>query len=67
MCGLCEMKTEWTETVDLGFNIITGADTTNIIDAVSEFNNQGSLSIDSSPYGDGNSAEKNINSHFGVS
>jgi UDP-GlcNAc3NAcA epimerase len=57
-CVTMRDETEWTETVDLGFNIITGADTTNIIDAVSEFNNQGSLSIDSSPYGDGNSAEK---------
>jgi UDP-GlcNAc3NAcA epimerase len=59
-CVTMRDETEWVETVELGFNIITGADATSIIDAVAKFANTPPRPGSSSPYGNANSAEKII-------
>ena len=59
-CVTMRDETEWVETIELGFNVIAGADSTSIIDAVVKFENIPPEPINSSPYGDANSAEKII-------
>ena len=57
-CVTMRDETEWVETVKLGFNIISGADSNRIIDAVMKFSNNFPEPVSSSPYGDANAAEK---------
>lgn len=55
-CITLRDKTEWVETVNDGWNILTGENKSKIIDAVKNFNPKGKQSED---YGDGN-ASRNI-------
>lgn len=57
-CVTVRNETEWTELVDIGANIITGYDQSNIINAVNHF---ASRRVTTLPlYGEGNSARKII-------
>jgi len=57
-CITLRDETEWIETVELGWNILTGSDTHKIMDAVKTF----SPPSDHPPlYGDGQAAGKSMN------
>lgn len=57
-CVTMRDETEWVETVDLGFNCLTGASAENIVAAARNYFKGPDLTSDSKPYGDGNAAEK---------
>jgi UDP-N-acetylglucosamine 2-epimerase (non-hydrolysing) len=48
-------ETEWVETVDLGWNVLVGADLSSLRDAVQR---PRPADTDSAPYGDGHAAER---------
>lgn len=52
-CITIRDESEWVETVDLGWNIIVGADTEKIVDAIMNFN---PIHEVKNPYGEGDSA-----------
>ena len=56
-CVTMRDETEWIETVDLGWNIITGASKEKIIDAIAKFATP-PAPVSEKPYGDGNASEK---------
>jgi UDP-GlcNAc3NAcA epimerase len=58
-CLTLREETEWTETVDLGFNTLCGADSGMIISAYNRLNHE-ELSFNSNPYGEGDAADKII-------
>jgi UDP-GlcNAc3NAcA epimerase len=53
-CITIRDESEWVETVDLGYNIIVGADTAKIQDAIENFNPKHDVN---NPYGKGDSAK----------
>ena len=58
-CATMRDETEWVETVELGFNIITGADSKKILDAYAKFAaSPPLLTGKEKPYGNGDAAEK---------
>ena len=59
-CVTMRDETEWVETAELGFNIIAGADTSKIINAVAKFAKTPPEPVTTSPYGNANAAEKII-------
>ena len=59
-CVTMRNETEWTETVDEGMNILTGASTTKIFDAVNKFLSTPIIKTQLHPYGDGHASEKII-------
>jgi UDP-GlcNAc3NAcA epimerase len=58
-CLTLRDETEWTETVDLGFNTLCGSDPDMIINSYNRINNE-ELSFNLNPYGEGDAAEKII-------
>lgn len=61
-CVTMRSETEWVETIEMGMNTLTGANTENIIEAANNvLNNIGNIKGSLlNPYGDGKSAEKII-------
>lgn len=57
-CVTMRDETEWVETVALGSNTIVGADTMKIVSAVRDAAEKKQLNQQSSPYGDGQAADK---------
>jgi UDP-GlcNAc3NAcA epimerase len=57
-CVTMRDETEWTETVELGWNTLAGADTQAIVDATELALAGKPIDVQASPYGDGKSAEK---------
>jgi UDP-GlcNAc3NAcA epimerase len=60
-CVTMRDETEWVETVDLKWNIVTGADSEKILQAVKTFQQQPPPKTDVNPYGDGDAAGKIVN------
>lgn len=59
-CVTMRDETEWTDTVELGWNAIVGADARKIEESVKQFSTTKPAVPDCSPYGDGYAAEKII-------
>lgn len=59
-CVTMRDETEWTETVNAGWNVVAGAETERILQAVASFENGAPSSIDLKPYGEGNAARRVI-------
>lgn len=57
-CITLRDETEWTETVESGWNVLVGADTTKLIQAFEASCNMKPNNSDNQPYGDGNAAGK---------
>jgi UDP-N-acetylglucosamine 2-epimerase (non-hydrolysing) len=57
-CVTLREETEWTETVECGSNVLVGADTEKLEDALA---NPPISDTDAQPYGDGDAAEKIVN------
>jgi UDP-GlcNAc3NAcA epimerase len=60
-CITMRSETEWVETVDLGWNKLAGANKQDIVNTFKSYMNSMPKSVESSPYGIGNAAEKIIN------
>ncbi len=60
-CITMRSETEWVETVDLGWNKLAGANKQDIVNIFKSYMNSMPKSVESSPYGIGNAAEKIIN------
>jgi UDP-GlcNAc3NAcA epimerase len=56
-CVTMRDETEWVETVELGWNILTGASEEKIINSVAKFADNRPPLTDKHPYGNGNAAE----------
>jgi UDP-GlcNAc3NAcA epimerase len=56
-CITARDETEWTETVDLGWNRIAGADSGRILEAASDFLGKKPAEPKQNPYGNGHAAE----------
>ena len=54
-CITLREETEWVETVDSGWNLLVGADTTAIVEAASRFKPEGSPPLS---FGDGHAAAR---------
>ena len=59
-CITLRDETEWTETVDLGWNTIVGADTKKILKAWEDIESKERV-IGTFPYGKGDAANKIVN------
>ncbi|MCK4394310.1 UDP-N-acetyl glucosamine 2-epimerase [Candidatus Bipolaricaulota bacterium] len=64
-CVTLREETEWTETVETGWNVLTGADKEKILKAVKRFWSRGPVEPQGEPYGDGHAAERIVNVIFG--
>ena len=60
-CVTMRDETEWIETVELGWNILTGAAESEIMEAVAKFAESPLPEAAEQPYGDGNASEKIVN------
>lgn len=57
-CVTMRDETEWTETVELGWNIVAGAELEVIVRAARDFLVRPPLAVDDAPYGQGNAADR---------
>ena len=60
-CVTMREETEWTETVDSGWNTLAGADAAKIREAVLNLSHDGCTAKSRQPYGEGASAEATVN------
>lgn len=65
-CVTMRDETEWVETVELGWNVITGADKDRILSAIANFAKNPPAVNDSLPYGSGDASDKIVRQLYGL-
>lgn len=63
-CITCRDETEWTELVDIGVNILSGAQERKILDSYNFINNRNNINFINNIYGEGKASEAIINGFF---
>ena len=65
-CVTMRDETEWVETVELGWNVITGADKDRILSAIANFAKNPPVENKSLPYGNGDASDKIVRQLYGL-